>query len=56
MIALKILAGIIAVALVLIYLAPVVLKLREPALTVVVLSGVIMMLVDLWQSLRAKDD
>ena len=56
MIALKIFAGVIAVALVLIYLAPVVLKLREPALTVVVLCGVVMMLVDLWQSLRAKDD
>ena len=56
MIALKIFAGLIAVSLVLIYLSPVVLRLREPALTIVVLSGVIMMLVDLWQSLRSKDD
>jgi hypothetical protein len=56
MFGLKVLAGLIAVSLVLIYLAPVVLKLREPALTIVVLTGVVMMLVDLWQSLRAKDE
>lgn len=56
MIALKIFAGIVAVALVLIYLSPVVLRLLDPALTIVVLSGVIMMLVDLWQSLRTRDD
>ncbi|HKO67543.1 MAG TPA: hypothetical protein VJU53_07045 [Burkholderiaceae bacterium] len=52
----KILGGVVAVALLLTYIAPVVLKLREPALTVVALIGVVMMLVDLWQSLRAKDD
>jgi hypothetical protein len=56
MIGLKILAGIVAVSLVLIYLSPVVLRLREPALSAVVLIGVVMMLVDLWQSLRSKDD
>ncbi len=54
--ALKVIAGILAVSLMLIYLAPVVLKLREPALTVVVAAGVVMMLVDLWQSLRSKED
>lgn len=53
---LKIAAGVLAVSLMLIYLAPVVLKLREPALTVVVAMGVIMMLVDLWQSFKSKDD
>jgi hypothetical protein len=51
----KIVAGLIAVALVLIYLAPPVYKLREVELGVVVAIGVVMMLVDLWQSLR-KDD
>jgi hypothetical protein len=56
MFVLKSIAGLIAVALVLIYLSPVVLRLREPALTVVVLIGVVMMLVDLWQSLQSKDD
>ena len=54
--ALKIFAGILAVALMLIYLAPVVLKLMQPALTIVVLIGIVMMLVDLWQSLQSKED
>ena len=54
--ALKITAGILAVALMLIYLAPVVWKLKDPALTVVVSAGIIMMLVDLWQSLQSKED
>lgn len=54
--ALKIFSGILAIALMLIYLAPVVLKLMQPALTVVVLIGIVMMLVDLWQSLQSKDD
>lgn len=53
--ALKIAAGILAVTLMLIYLAPVVVKLREPALTVVVVAGLVMMLIDLWQSLRSKE-
>ena len=47
--------AIVAISLMLIYLAPVVIKLREPALTIVVLIGVVMMLVDYWQSLRAGD-
>jgi hypothetical protein len=53
---LKIAAGILAVSLMLIYLSPVVLKLKDPALAIVVAAGVIMMLVDLWQSLKSKDD
>jgi len=52
---LKIVAALIAVALVLIYLAPPVYKLREIELGVVVLIGVLMMLIDLWQSLRKED-
>ena len=52
----KILVGVIAAALFLVYLAPVVLRLKEVALWVVVLLGVGMMLVDLWQSLQSKDD
>ena len=54
--ALKTLAGILAVFLMLLYLSPVVLKLKDGALTVVVAAGVIMMLVDLWQSLQSKED
>ena len=52
----KILAGILAAALLLIYMGPVVLKLQDKALWVIAMIGVIMMLVDLWQSLRTKDD
>jgi hypothetical protein len=52
----KILAGIVAAALLLIYMAPVVLRLQDKALWAVVLIGVTMMLVDLWQSLQTKDD
>ena len=53
----KIIAGIVAAALLLIYIGPVVLKLRnEYALWAVVLIGVVMMLVDLWQSLQSKED
>jgi hypothetical protein len=52
----KIIVGIVAAALLLIYMAPVVLKLKDAALWIVVLIGLTMMLVDLWQSLQSKDD
>lgn len=52
----KIIAGIVAAALLLIYMAPVVLKLKDTALWIIVLIGLAMMLVDLWQSLQSKDD
>ena len=54
--AFKILGAVLAIALMFAYVAPVVVKLREPALTVVALIGVVMMLVDLWQSMRSKGD
>jgi hypothetical protein len=52
----KIVAGIVAAALLLAYMAPVVLRLRDTALWIVALLGAGMMLVDLWQSLKSKDD
>jgi len=52
---LKILAGLLAVVLMVIYLIPPVYKLQDIELGVVVAIGIAMMLVDLWQSLR-KDD
>jgi hypothetical protein len=51
----KILAGIVAMALLIAYVAPPVVRLKDPALIIVVLIGVIMMLVDLWQSLKERD-
>lgn len=54
---LKIISGIVAAALLLVYMAPVLLKLRDDyALWVVAFLGAGMMLVDLWQSLRSKED
>jgi len=52
----KIFSAAVAVALMLAYLAPVVLKMKEIPLGVVLLIGFVMMLVDLWQSLQAKED
>lgn len=54
--AFKIVAGIVALTLTIAFLAPPVYKLRDPALASVILIGVVMMLVDLWQSLRSKED
>lgn len=53
---LKLFAGLVAVVLLLAYLVPLVIKLKEVSLGVVVLIAVVMMLVDLWQSLRSSDD
>ena len=52
----RIVAGIIAALLLVIYMAPVVLKLKDVALWAVAMIGIAMMLVDLWQSLQSKDD
>ena len=52
----KIFAGLIAMVIMLAYLAAPVIKLKDIALGVVVLIGVAMMLVDLWQSMQSKDD
>ena len=52
----KIGAGVVALILMLGYLVPPVIKLKEVALGVVICVGVAMMLVDLVQSLKSKDD
>ena len=52
----KIFSGLVAISLLLAYLIPLVFKLKEVALGVVILIGITMMLVDLWQSLQSKDD
>jgi hypothetical protein len=52
----KIIAGILAAALLLTYMAPVVLRLKDTALWIIAGIGVVMMLVDLWQSLQSKED
>lgn len=52
---LKIVCGIVAVALMLAYLLPLVFKLKEVSLGVVILIALAMMLKDLRQSLRSDD-
>jgi hypothetical protein len=52
----KTIAGIVAAALFLAYMAPVVWRLQDVALWIVSGISAVMMLVDLWQSLRSKDD
>ncbi len=48
----KYLFGVVAVALMAVFLAPIVFKLRELALIAVIGIGFVMMLIDLWQDLR----
>ena len=52
----KIFAGVLAAALVLAYLSPVVFKLKDVSLGVIIAIGIVMMLIDLWQSLKGKED
>ena len=54
--AFKIFAGIVAMLLAIAYLAAPVIKLKDVALGIVVLIGLAMMAVDLWQSMKSKDD
>jgi predicted ABC-type exoprotein transport system permease subunit len=52
----KIFAAIVAVVLLLGFLTPLVVKLKDVALGVIILIGIVMMLFDLWQSLQREDD
>jgi hypothetical protein len=51
----KLISAAAAVALMLAYLLPLIFKLKEAALGAVIGLGLVMMLRDLWQSLRAND-
>lgn len=51
----KIIAGALAALLVLAYLLPPAIKLKDAALVVVIAIGIVMMLVDLYQSLHKRD-
>lgn len=54
--AFKILAGVVAMVLMIAYLAPPIFKLKDVALAIVIAIGIVMMLVDLVQSLQSKED
>jgi hypothetical protein len=53
---LKIFAGIVAVVLMLAYVLPLVIKLKEVSLVVVIGIALTMMLVDLVQSVKSRED
>jgi hypothetical protein len=53
---LKIAYSILAVILMLLYLSPVVWRLKQVDLSIVVAIGVTMMLVDVWQSLQSREE
>jgi len=52
----KIFAAVVAVVMMLCFLAPPVLKLKDIPLGVIILIGIVMMLVDLWHSLQSQED
>ena len=51
----KAICGIIAMVLMIAYLLPPAIKLKDAALAVVIAIGVVLMLLDLWQSLHERD-
>ena len=53
---LRIVYSAVAVVLMLLYVSPVLYRLKQADLTIVVVIGVAMMLVDVWQSLKSKED
>ena len=54
--AFKILGGVVALVLAIGYLVPPIYKLKDVALASIVAIGIVMMGIDLWQSLQSKDD
>ena len=53
---LKLFSGAVAMILALAFLAPPLIKIKDPALAVVIAFGVCLMALDLWQSLFSNDD
>jgi hypothetical protein len=54
--AIKIFSAIVATILMFVFLAAPVVKLKEVDLGIIIFLGFLMMVVDLWQSLRSKED
>jgi len=52
----KIIAGIVAAGLLIAFIGPIVVKLKEIPLIILAVIGVGMMLTDLWQSIRSRED
>ena len=49
-------AGVVALVLILGYLLPPVFKLKEIDLGIAIAAGLVLMLIDLWQSLKSTED
>lgn len=54
--AIKVAAGLVAVILMGAYLLALAFKMKEADLSTVVAIGLVLMLIDLWQSFRSKDE
>ena len=52
----KVIGGVVALSLVIAFVTPVLFKIKDPALFAVIVLGILMMLIDLRQSLQSKDD
>jgi ABC-type branched-subunit amino acid transport system permease subunit len=52
----KYIGSILAAALLIVFIGPVAIKLKDVAFSIVVLIGLAMMLTDIWHSLRSKED
>ena len=52
----KIFAAIVALALVLAYVGPMVIKMKDLPLAIVIVIGIVVMFADIWQSLRDSAD
>lgn len=51
----KLVTGVIAVLLMISYVLPLAIKLKEISLAVVVLIGIVMMLIDMYQTMKSSD-
>jgi len=54
--AIKIVSGILALALFIVYTGAIAVKLKDAALIVVILIGLVLMMIDLWETIRERDD
>ena len=52
----RIIAAAVAIALLLAYLGPLIIKMRDIPLSIVVVIGIVFMLVDLWHSFKSPED
>jgi ABC-type branched-subunit amino acid transport system permease subunit len=52
----KILGSILAASLLIVFIGPVAIKLKDVAFSIVVLIGLTMMIADIWQALKSKED